>query len=487
MDMTTLFDSIQSTLGDNLPSILGALVILVLGWVVAVLVRAAVRRSLRFIQLNQKIQSTTGSPLNVENGVAAGAYYIVLLLALIAFFNVLNLHLVSGSLQSLVDQVFGYAPKLAAGGVLILIAWLLATMLRRLVSRTLAATKLDEKLSSEAGMRPMSDSVGNVLYWLVILLFLPGILGALGLQGLLHPMQNMVDEILGLVPNIFGAVVIGLVGWFVARLLRDLVSNLLTATGVDRLGERAGLRQTMTVSKLVGLLVYIFVLVPALIAALDALKIEAISAPATDMLGMLMAAVPNILAATIILWLAWFIAGFVATLVTNLLEGVGFNELPQKLGIGGLFSGGMTAARFVGKVVVFFAMVFATVEAANRLGFLQVSDLVGNFIEFGGQVLLGVVIIAVGLWIAGLAHRAIRGLGGKSSAMYAGIARFTVLGLVFAMGLRAMGIADDIVNLAFGLTLGAIAVAAALSFGLGGREAAGKQMEHWLSRLRGGR
>jgi hypothetical protein len=55
---------------------------------------------------------------------------------------------------------------------------------------------------------------------------------------------------------------------------------------------------------------------------------------------------------------------------------------------------------------------------------------------------------------------------------------------VLAMGLRAMGIADDIVNLAFGLTLGAVAVAVALSFGLGGREAAGKLMEHWLSRWR---
>jgi hypothetical protein len=55
---------------------------------------------------------------------------------------------------------------------------------------------------------------------------------------------------------------------------------------------------------------------------------------------------------------------------------------------------------------------------------------------------------------------------------------------VIAMGLRAMGIADEIVNLAFGLTLGAVAVAVALSFGLGGREAAGRQMEHWLSRLR---
>ena len=66
------------------------------------------------------------------------------------------------------------------------------------------------------------------------------------------------------------------------------------------------------------------------------------------------------------------------------------------------------------------------------------------------------------------------------------VARIAILGLVIAMGLRAMGIADDIVNLAFGLTLGAIAVAVALSFGLGGREAAGKQMEHWLSKLRKG-
>jgi hypothetical protein len=55
------------------------------------------------------------------------------------------------------------------------------------------------------------------------------------------------------------------------------------------------------------------------------------------------------------------------------------------------------------------------------------------------------------------------------------------------MGLREMGLAADIVNLAFGLTLGAIAVAFALSFGLGGRDAAGRQMDAWLSKLRGDR
>jgi hypothetical protein len=106
-------------------------------------------------------------------------------------------------------------------------------------------------------------------------------------------------------------------------------------------------------------------------------------------------------------------------------------------------------------------------------------------IAFGGQVLLGLAIIVVGFWISNVAHSAMLRVSGEAGAPTAGLARVAILGIVIAMGLRAMGLADDIVNLAFGLTLGAVAVAVALSFGLGGREAAGRQMEHWLSRLRG--
>jgi len=485
MDFSTMLESMQNTLGDILPGILGALAILVGGWIVALIVRALVRKGLGSLRTNERIESVTGNKLDIQRGVATGAYYIILLMALIGFFNALNLNLVAGPLQGLVDQIFAYAPKLIAASVLILIAWILATVLRKLATKALAATSLDEKLSAEAGVRPVSQSLGNVVYWLLILLFLPAILGALGLEGLLAPVQGMVDTIVGLVPNIFAAAVLGLVGWFVAKLLRDLVTNLLAAAGADRLGQRAGLQGNMSLSRLIGLVVYIFVFVPALIAALDALKIEAISDPATSMLGSFMAAIPNIFAAAVILAVAWFVAGFVASLLTSLLAGVGLDDMPAKIGLGGLFSGRFTASQLVGKIVVFFAMVFAAVEAANRLGFTQVSELVATFIEFGGQVLLGAVIIAVGLWIGNLAHTAIRGFDTANAAFFAGLARYAILGLVFAMGLRAMGIADDIVNMAFTLTLGAVAVAIALAFGLGGREAAGKQMDHWMGRLRG--
>ena len=203
------------------------------------------------------------------------------------------------------------------------------------------------------------------------------------------------------------------------------------------------------------------------------------------MLNAVLSAIPNIFAAALILTIAYFVAYLVSNLLSTLLEGMGFNGLPSKLGLGQVFQGEHTPSLFVGQVVSFFILLFATVEAASRLGFTQISELVSMFIQFGGQVLLGGVIIAVGFWLSNLAHGAIVRVHGGEATTVAGIARFAIVGLVLAMGLRSMGLADDIVNLAFGLTLGSIAVAVALSFGLGGREAAGKQMDHWLSRMRG--
>ncbi|NNL87061.1 MAG: mechanosensitive ion channel [Myxococcales bacterium] len=481
MDFTIITDPLKSALGDTLPNVLGALLILVIGWFAAILVRAAIRKALNFFRVNERLATSTGNDVDLAGGVASVAYYVLLLLVLVAFFGALHLEEVSGSLQGLLDEVFAFAPRVAGAAVLLLVAWLVATVVRGLATRGLAATNLDERLSSEAGMRPISESLGNVLFWLILLLFLPAILGTLEMTGLLDPVERMVDQVLGMLPNILAAAAIGIVGWFVARILRDLVANLLAAAGVDRAGARAGLSGDTKLSGLLGLIVYIFVFVPTLIAALNALQIRAISEPATEMLATFMAALPNIFGAAVILAVAYFVSTFIASLVATLLNGLGFDRLPERMGLSDVFRGVARPSDLVAKTVVFFVMLFATVEAASRLGFTQVSGLVAMLIEFGGQVVLGIVIIAVGFWISNLAADATGRLSGPGAAR---VARFAILGIVVAMGLRAMGLADDIVNLAFGLTLGSVAVAVALSFGLGGREAAGRQMEYWLSQLR---
>ena len=484
MDFQKIIDSLTGTLSSTLPSLLAAVGILIVGWFVAVLLRAGTRRLLGAVELNERISSSTDNEVNAESWGATGVFWVVMFLVLIAFFNVLDLEIVSAPLQALVTKVFEFGPSLFAGGVLAIVAWVLASLARGLISAGLAKTTLDEKVSKEADMKPISHSIGDVIYWLIILLFLPAILGTLQMEGILIPVQGMVDKILAMLPNIFAAGLIGLVGWFVASILRDLVQNLLSVVGFDALGEKAGLTGKVSLSQLTGLLVFIFVFVPALVAALNTLQIESVSAPATEMLGAFMSAIPDIFAAVIILSIAVVLARFISGLISSMLDGLGANALPEKFGMTAVAEGNFKLANFVGRVVSVFIILFASVEAANQLGFAQVSEIASTLIEFAGEVILGGTILIAGFWLAGIAHTAVLRVSGDTAAPLAGILRAAILGLVLAMGLRAMGIADDIVNLAFGLVLGAVAVAFALSFGLGGREAAGKQMEFWLANLR---
>lgn len=483
MDLSTFSDAIQNALGAHLPGILGAIGILVVGYVLALLARAGVRKLLSLARVNSFVGKSIGKPIDLEGGIALAAFWFVLLATLLAVFNTLDLDQLSGPLAEMMAEVMTYLPHLLAGAILLLVAWLAASLVKAIANRALKATQWDEKLIEHAGMAHPGENIGNVLFWLVILLFLPAILGVLRLEGMLDPVRNMVDQSLSMLPNIFAAGIIAFAGWMIARILRGLVTNLLAAVGADKLGESAGLKDRLELSKLAGTLVFILVFVPALIAALDTLQITAISGPATDMLAMMMAALPNIFAAVLILFVTWYVARFAAGLLGNLLANIGLNHLPAKMGVEHIFSDSFKASDLVTRIVIFFAMLFATVEAANRLDFTQVETLVSMFIQFGGDVLLGVGILLVGFWLASLAHQAILRASNESVGM-AGIARFAILGLVLALGLSAMGIADDIVNMAFAFVFGAVAVAVALSFGLGGREAAGKQMEHWLSRLR---
>jgi hypothetical protein len=486
MNMNALWDSLQSTLGTNIPQLFGALAIFVLGWLAAVLVRAGTRHSLGFLGVNHRLSKLTGKGVDVEGAVGLGLFWIVILITLAAVFNSLDLALVSGPFTALTTQLFEYAPRLLGGLIIALVAWLAASVVRALAQKLLDKSSLDEKLSAQAGMAPMSEGLSGALFWLVILLFVPAVLGALQMEGLLEPLRQMIAKTLDMVPNALAAMVIGGVGWIVATVLRNLTSNLSRSAGVDTLGAKAGLADTVHLSSVIGMLVFVAVFLPSLIAALDALKIEAISRPATDMLNLIMNAVPHIIAAGLILVITWMVASFASKLLASLLATLGFDSLPQRVGLSHAFEK-TSASVAVGRVALFFAMLFATVEAAAQLGFGQVSDIVSSFIRFGGDILLGSVILVIGFWLANVAYDAIDRASGASSQGLARIGRFAILALVIAMGLRAMGIADDIVNLAFGLTLGAVAVAVALAFGLGGREAAGKLAEHWLSKFRGGK
>jgi hypothetical protein len=253
---------------------------------------------------------------------------------------------------------------------------------------------------------------------------------------------------------------------------------------VDAVSEKVGLSGNVSLSKIVQQLVFLFVFVPILIVALDALKMEAISEPATSMLSDLLSAIPNIIGAAIILAVFFIVGKFVVSTLVELLKNLGADKLPEKLNLGPLVGDGFSLSKLTGNVVLFFILFSGVISALDKLDMVSIASVLSGLLVLAGQIVLGLVILAVGNYLAAVAYKLLSRSEGNT--LVANVARYAILVLVFAIGLNAMGIADNIVLLAFGLSLGSIAVAVALSFGLGGREAAGKHTEYLLSKLRKG-
>ena len=131
MDFSAIGNSLGPALGAEIPRILGALLILIIGWTLAVVVRGGVRRLLAALRLNSRIAETTEQRVDVESWISAVAFWLIILITLIGMFNSLDLVLTSGPFEVLVKQIAAYLPRLVAGVLLMLVAWLVAVALAR--------------------------------------------------------------------------------------------------------------------------------------------------------------------------------------------------------------------------------------------------------------------------------------------------------------------------------------------------------------------
>jgi len=495
--MEQIFNQIYQLLGGYLPYLLGAIVILILGWLLAWLISSIVSGIIRKTSIDKKIASwSAGEKADVKVDVPKWTgklvFWILMLFVLIAFFQTLKLTLVTEPLNKLLSQLFEFAPQLIGALILILIAWLIAVIVRLIIVKSLNASKINEKLKDKIGMEEgqvgsISKPLGDTAYWLIFLLFLPAILSSLKLDGLLVPVQGLLNEILAYLPNILSTVVILVVGWFVARVISRVVTNLLAAVGTDKIGEKIGfetLIKEKRLSSVLGTIVFILILLPIIVAALNALEIEAVTQPASNMLNQILEALPSIFVAALVLIVSYFIGKLLSGFVSTLLSSLGFNKFFAKLGFTKLTEETTySPSNVAGYIVLISIMLFAFTEAFALLKFNVLSNLVNQFILFGSQILLGLVILGFGLFLANLAFEAIKSSRAKQSSFLALVARIAIIILAVAMALRQMGLADEIITIAFGLILGAVAIALAVAFGIGGRDLAAKKLTDWNEKL----
>ncbi len=508
-DMPPFVGSLLAQLGEFVPRLVGGILVLVLGWVFATLVAQTALTLLKKTNLDNRLgQWITGGQEGVdapktELWISQSLYWITMLFVVVGFLQALGLEVVSGPLDSFLREIFAYVPRIGGAALLLAVAWLMATLSRLLLTRGLARFQLDDRLAEQTGTTKeespflVNEALGNLLYWFIFLFFLPLVLEALALEGSsIEPVQAILEQILLALPRILRASIYAGLGWLLARVVRGIVTNLLAAAGADRMGSQFGLSTQegqATISSLVGNLVYVLILIPTAIAALDALAIESISDPAIEMLEQVSTVIPQIFAAGLIIVLFYFIGRFLSTIVTQLLTTVGFNRVWTWLGLTAsqgstdpvetaIESGQMTRtpSEIVGIIVLVGIMLFGAVPATEVLQFQTLTDIVEGLLAVSARVLVGAFIFGIGLYLANLAFNLICSFQGSQARVLAQAARVSIWVFVGAMALQQMGVATDIVVLAFGLILGAIAVAIALAFGLGGRDVAAERIRAWL-------
>ncbi|MBU2677998.1 MAG: mechanosensitive ion channel [Gammaproteobacteria bacterium] len=364
------------------------------------------------------------------------------------------------------------------GLAILIIGLFIVKLIIGVVKRLLTKVSVLHRTNDDGSVTDLVTPIASLIKALLTIFVLIAVLQHFGLTDVLEPLKVLVNKIMAAIPNIIGAGVIGYAGWIIAKIVSQLVGVALVKVD-EQLAERLG-NKDISVAKFGSALIFAIILLPIAVSALGVLNIPAISDPASAMIQKLMDAVPNIIGAGIILLVVFFVAKFVIFILSSLLEGANINALPQKMGIQGMFTESFTPTRLIGAAIMFFSMVAAATAAVNVLGIDIISEVFARVLEFGGGILVGGVILIIGNFLSTIAYNK---LSGHGSSGVANIARIAILGLVLAMGLKAMGLADNIVTMAFGFTIGSVAVASALAFGLGGKDAAKAIADGWAQKI----
>ncbi len=383
-------------------------------------------------------------------------------------------------MQTLSLGGYHFDPVLAAAlgkkaliiAIILIVTWLLAKAAKWSFAKLVDRVPLFQRAAASG--ESIGSSLGRIVSLFIWLFGLVAVLQALDLNSVIAPVQGLINSFVAFVPKVLGAGIIFFVGGMIAKIVRDIVETSLATVNFDKwanLGGAEAVTGNSAISKTIGTIVFILIIVPVGIAALDVLGIPSITGPAKAMLEMVLSAVPLIIGASLVLGLGYVIARWVGSMIEEVLPGLGFDRSVEAIGI---VPEGRSASGIVATISQVAIMLFMAVAATRLLGFPELTHIVETVLDQGASVIFGAVLIAAGVILA----RVLRGLvaAAAGEGIAPGLVHWLTVGLFVFIGLKQMNIGGQIVDYAFGAIAVGVAVAFALAVGLGGREVAAKKL-----------
>ena len=205
-----------------------------------------------------------------------------------------------------------------------------------------------------------------------------------------------------------------------------------------------------------------------------------------ESLEMVLGAIPRILGFIVIVAIGWFVSSLLARGVLGLLRAIRFDELMRRSGLGDFLAKmgtGTDPAQMVATLVKWLIRIVVLLVAFDTLGLPAVSDVMRQFLLWLPNLIVAMVI----LFIGGIAARAlgniVRGAtaegGFRNPETLSNVARTAVWAFAIVVAVNQLGIASNLINTLFTGLVGALALAAGLAFGFGGRDLAQRSLDNW--------
>jgi len=206
--------------------------------------------------------------------------------------------------------------------------------------------------------------------------------------------------------------------------------------------------------------------------------------PIREMLTKIMAYLPVLLGALLILIVGWIVAKIIRSIVNGVLKVVRFDALADKAGISEILRKGdlkTSARQVVSSLVYWLIIIMVLVMVANALGLPKASDLLSSLFAYVPKVIAALLVLVVAMFLASFVSGIVRIAAGNAKLpkpeMLAGISRWTIIIFAVTISLAQLGIAPLLVTATFNIILGGIVLALALAFGLGGKDAAARYLD----------
>jgi hypothetical protein len=216
---------------------------------------------------------------------------------------------------------------------------------------------------------------------------------------------------------------------------------------------------------------------------------ELIADPIRQMLTRILAYLPILLGALIILIVGWIVAKAIRRAVDWLLKVVRFDAMANKTGISEVLRKGdlkFTASQVVSGLVYWLIIIMVLVMTVDALGLPKASDILSSVFAYVPKVIAALLVLVVAMFLASFVSGIVRAACGNANLpkpeLIAGISQWAIIIFAATIAMEELGIAPLLVGTAFNIILGGIVLALALAFGLGGKDAAARYLEELKKR-----